>query len=335
MKKTQTPYLLWLRLPLLVALFWSLCLCCVYAAMGLDFGVASDGPICTAETDPVIMPGLLGSPVRIVLYKTDKILIADYTKFAIKKVSKDEIDAPKVLFDSRLKRNSRKVPQNSTGKPLSVVTRKKKSGRVFYVGNDDQKTVDVYLRRNDKTVLSKRFFKEIEVQALDMELDGPRRRIFLIDGIRNEIRVIDYSGQKIRRFGRYGQLSAPKGLALDVERREVIVTDYGDPKVGIPASIQIFSMKGTHLKSITGAFSRPQGVDVSGNKIFVADAMLGQVLEFDRGTGQMVASHGCFGTSEGHLLLPMDVVVDEVEQMLYVADNRNGRITALSLISKP
>ena len=56
-----------------------------------------------------------------------------------------------------------------------------------------------------------------------------------------------------------------------------------------------------HLKTIHVAFYRPQGVWVKGQSIYLVDAMLGQVLEFDRDAGSLLSTHGCFGASDGHL----------------------------------
>ena len=49
----------------------------------------------------------------------------------------------------------------------------------------------------------------------------------------------------------------------------------------------------------------------------------------------MTATYGCLGSSTGHLMLPMDVTFDSTQNNLYVADNRNMRITILPLTTAP
>ena len=120
-------------------------------------------------------------------------------------------------------------------------------------------------------------------------------------------------------------------VAIDTLTGEVFVSDYGDSLVGIPASIQVFGLDGSLQRTIAGAFSRPQGLALTSDRLFVTDNMLAQVLEFDRTTGEKIKAHSCKGSSEGHLLLPMDVVVDDAGLNLFVADNRNMRVTILSL----
>jgi DNA-binding beta-propeller fold protein YncE len=126
-------------------------------------------------------------------------------------------------------------------------------------------------------------------------------------------------------------LADPKGIAVDAVKGEVFVSDYGDPAVGISASIKVFDLSGALVRTITGNFSRPQGLALTDSKLFVADNMLAQILEFDRTTDEMTTSYGCLGSSEGHMLLPLDVALDAEGLNLYVADNRNMRVTVLPL----
>ena len=162
----------------------------------------------------------------------------------------------------------------------------------------------------------------------------------MVDGLSREIKVLQSDGQLVRSFG-IGVLMHPKGIAIDAAAGKVYVSDYGDQVtgdtsgngLGLSASIKVFDLTGSQVALISGEglFSRPQGLALSNGKLYLADNMLAQILEFDRATGTKTASFGCKGSSEGHLLLPMDVALDDAEQNLYVADNRNARVTVIPL----
>jgi len=288
--------------------------------MGMSFGGAvstvTDKVTCVPEDSPVIVPGPLGSPLRIQASDDNRFLVTDYRKRAIFEISSSAPMQPEELFAVQ-------------GKPLSVVKVSGSRGATYLVGNDDSKTIDLYVERRGIVKKGRQFFRKVPVQALDMAYDLSSGRIYVVDGLAAEIKVIDASGRLISSFGGFGQLARPKGIALDLVNGEVIVSDYGDSAVGVSASIQVFDLDGSHLESFTGAFSRPQGVAVAGGKIYMTDAVSGQVLVLDRVSGKQVEAFGCFGSGDGHLLMPMDLVVDQGAQTLFVADNRNGRITAL------
>lgn len=273
---------------------------------------------CIPEENPVIVPGPLGSPLRIDPVGSDSFVIADYRKGAIFQVSSATVAAPVQLFTVE-------------GKPLSVVKLPARSGTTYLIGNDATKTIDVYVERRGRIAKRTSLFRRVPVQALDMAVNENTGRVYVVDGLAAEIKIINLNGRLVGSFGGFGQLANPKGIALDLARGEVLVTDYGISGPGISASIQIFDLDGRHLDTMSGNFSRPQGVTVAEGRIYVADAVLGQILAFDRTTGAVAGSYGCFGSSAGHLWLPMDVTLDTNARNLLVADNSNGRISILPL----
>jgi DNA-binding beta-propeller fold protein YncE len=287
-------------------------------AVGLDFGGGSSGgddSVCSPDTNLVITPGPIASPVRITAFDSETFLVADYTRDWVYKVG---LDGNPVRFFA------------TAGHPLSIAVR---PGRrtVLYVGNDSTKTLDLYTLRRGKLRFKKQLFRREGIQALDMVFDPSLSQLFIVDGLAREIKVLDRRGRLKRSFGGEMVLASPKGIAVDATSGEVFVSDYGDPAVGIPASIKVFDLSGNLNRSITGNFSRPQGVSLTQDKLFVADNVLAQILEFDRDSGVKVGSYGCQGSSEGHLLLPMDVALGPQGLQLYVADNRNMRVTTLPL----
>lgn len=307
------------RAALIIAL---LIVCAVPSAfgMGMDFGgggtSVAEEATCAPEQAPVIVPGPLGSPLRIEAAGDNRFLVTDYRKQVVFQISSDSPGQPEALFAV-------------AGKPLSTVKIPGRRGAIYLVGNDDTKTVDEYVERKGQVRQGKTFFRKTPVQALDMAVDMNTGLVYLVDGLAGEVKVINEKGRLVNTFGGFGQLKAPKGIALDLANNEVMVSDYGDSSLGISSSIEVFNLGGDHLSTITGSFSRPQGLAAANGKIYVADAVLGQILEFDRASGSRTFSYGCFGTTEGHLLMPMDVALGANLQDLFVADNRNGRISVL------
>lgn len=300
------------------------------ASMGLDWGGGDEGsnddPACLPDDPLVIVPGPIGSPLRIAAFDAQTYLIVDYSR---KKILWLEQSGALTPFFQPL------------GKPLSIAldVQNKPNGKLkeayYYVGNDDDRTIDVYHEKNMQlNMISQHPIGDNGIQALDMEFSTIQNHLYVVDGLDGDVKVVQPGGQLVRSFGA-GVLSAPKGIAVDDATGEIFVSDYGDPVVYpvIPASIKIFDMTGSHVGTISGSgqFSRPQGLALKGDKVYLADNMLGQILEFDRATGVKTASFGCKGSSDGHLLLPMDLVLGDSGESLYVADNRNMRITVLPL----
>jgi hypothetical protein len=287
-------------------------------AMGMDWGDGGDGDdtSCTPDATLVITPGPIGSPVRITALDAQNFLIADYSRNWIYKVGLDGV--PAKLFETN-------------GSPLSVVFQPGNKS-LYYVGNDRDKTIDIYrVKKGNLKLKDKLSYGPEGVQALDLAYDTSLQQLFVVDGLAREIKVLLGDGSLVRSFGGDMVLANPKGIAVDAEKDEVFVSDYGDPAVGIPASIKVFNLSGALVSTITGNFSRPQGLSLTDSKLFVADNMLAQILEFDRATNEMTTSYGCLGSSEGHMLLPLDVALDAAGLNLYVADNRNMRVTVLPL----
>jgi DNA-binding beta-propeller fold protein YncE len=260
--------------------------------------------------------------VRIAAFDAHSYLVADYTRKTLSWFGPSETLSPFI---------------ETLGKPLSIAINAsfRKNGKLkeayYFIGNDDDRTIDVYYEKNDQFYLTGQYpVVDNGIQALDMVFDQALNQLFVVDGLDQEIKVLQPDGQLVRSFGAV-VLSDPKGIAIDLGAGEIYVTDYGDSRAGLSASIKVFDLEGGLQRTISGAFSRPQGLTLTSDKLFVTDNMLAQILEFDRTTNEKTASYGCQGSSNGHLLLPMDVVLDDAGLNFYVADNRNMRITVLPL----
>lgn len=284
--------------------------------VGLSWGpIVDTSPVasCTPEDSAPIEQGPVKSPMRMAEYRQGSFLLSDRSG-SVYEVSKSDPQHPLLLFQV-------------VGKPLGIAV----EGRTILVGNETSGKIERYtLRRNQfRKISSIPKSRGAKIQALDIEVDRALGMIFVVDGLGGDVKVYGRRGRLALSIGGFGQLTRPQALTLDRDAEEVLVTDYGDQGLGVSASVQVFDYSGRHLKTIRGAFSRPQGVWSAGQSIYLVDAMLGQVLEFDRDSGALLSRSGCYGVSDGHLRLPMDVLFDALAKQFWVADNRNGRISVL------
>jgi len=204
------------------------------------------------------------------------------------------------------------------------------SGDQILVGNASRRTIEVY---GDDGTLEGSYGPGAVDYPLDLAIDDGLGLVFVVDGIAREVKVFDSRGVLQTTFT--GRLVSPMGIAVDTVRGEVLVSDWGDfgRSGGGSASIKIFSYDGTFIDEISGAgdcgmtgcsggFSRPHGLDVDGrSRIYVADALLAQVLIFDRSTKQQVGIVG----NRPALRVPTDVVLAEGGD-LFVTSNRTASV---------
>lgn len=262
--------------------------------------------------------GSLRSPVRITAMDNGPLLVTDYTMQSVCMVNRVKLD---VLRCFRIE-----------GKPLAVAWA---NGHV-YVGNETSGAVEVY-NPAGKWQFDLGGGKGEIRQPNDMAVDEKSGKLFVADGHEKNIKVFSLDGARLSTItgtpGGDGRLVNPTGIALDAARGEVLVSDYGNPALSFPAWIHVFDYAGNYVSGIpgrTGGFSRPQGLAVDGDRLFVADGMLGSVLVFDRATGTRVKTLGTFGAGPGQLMLPLDVVVDPAAGDVFVTNNRNGRVERLA-----
>jgi len=288
----------------------------VMAGMGMGWGGLPSSPTDPNEVEQVITPGPMKSPMRIAVQASGKFLVTDYQGKKVYQISAENLEAPIELI--KLK-----------GHPLAV----ENVGRFLFVGNDDDRSIELYRFRRDRKNNRRYAGKTIatDVQPSDFAYDRRKRLVFVADSLNHEVKVFKNYGRYVGAFGSSAPLSDPKGIAVDRLRQQIFVSDYGDPAVGISASVNVFDYKGRLLKRFTGNFGRPQGIAVDDNNIYFVDALLGQVLIYDRNTYASVGSIGSFGSAEGSLLLPMDLVLDSNVGKLYVTNNRMGRIASFAL----
>jgi DNA-binding beta-propeller fold protein YncE len=222
------------------------------------------------------------------------------------------------------------------GKPSGLAW----AGGLLFVGNDSSGSVEIHrLHRNGRWQPHGRLGRRGGLPwPTDLAADEIHRLIFVLSSGARRVEVFNFQGEALGTLaaaeGETATLVHPTALTADPAAREVYVSDYGDPRVGIFPAVHIFGYDGTRRGEISGetaqpgfAFSRPQGLAADGaGRLFLVDALLGQVLVFDRASGLGITALGSYGSGPGQLLLPLDVALDPATGDVLVTDNRNARL---------
>ena len=253
-------------------------------------------------------PGDLASPVRIA-EMGDLLIVSDYREKAV------------FLLNKLKLKSVRSFPVK--GAPLAVAYT---GGRIL-VGNETEKRIEMYNPAgNNLGVFGGS--RGNRILARDMAMDERSDTLFVVDGLDRTVKLFDREGTLIQTI-MSRDIVNPAGIAIDAERSELYVSDYGDPALKNPALVHVFDYSGNLRRALSGqraGFSRPQGMSFSEDHLFLADGVLGKVLVLDSSTGSLAKTLGSFGAEPGQLMLPLDVVIDRLTKDVYVTNNRPGRI---------
>lgn len=212
-----------------------------------------------------------------------------------------------------------------SGKPLGVAATKK----VIFVGNATKSTVEMFDAKRGTPQGS--LGPGVVDNPIDLAVDDRARLLFVLDGTAGDIKVFDTRGRFEGTIAGPTQLTTPMGLTVDPLRQEVLVSDWGPD--GGNASIKIFGYDGMFIDEISGAgrcgllgcsdgFSRPGGLATDAqSRVYIADALLAQVVIFDRAAKKQIGALG----DRPILRVPTDVLVDE-NANVYVASNRTRTV---------
>jgi DNA-binding beta-propeller fold protein YncE len=261
------------------------------------------------------------SPIRLAFTPEGNLLVSDYRANMI------------LTVDSRTNKVIRWFAVK--GRPLAVAYAR---GRV-YVGNETKGCIEVYNRAGRSNFKLGGTMGPVQ-HPTDMAIDPRQGRIFVVDGLEKSVKVFSFKGQLINTFPDSAPnpdvLTHPTGITLDREKKEVLVSDYGDSREGIFARVQIFNYSGELVGTLSGKgsgwfskpkFSRPQGLAVDGDgHIFLVDCYSCEVLVFDIASGSLMETLGGFGSEPGKMLLPLDIVMDDASRDIFVTNNRSARI---------
>jgi len=233
------------------------------------------------------------------------------------------------------------------GQPTGIAYADYDGGR-FYVGNKSVRSVDMFDRQGTflghvggKTGL----FGKVN----DLAFDPFGQKLCVLDAATRTIHLYALNGLDPGISFGASVLDKPTALAVVPDTGEILVSDFGDPDSFIDPcpQIRVFDVNGNldSGKAIvgnlggggmlgscdgTGQFSAPQGLFVdTDHNVYVVDALSSKVLLFNLETARDVPlkSLGEIGTGEGALFYPLDVAVAAFTKNVYVADNRNARIT--------
>jgi len=220
----------------------------------------------------------------------------------------------------------------AVGKPLSVAL----LGDAIFVGNADGRVIDVYDAIGGGYRTS--FGAGRAERPADIVADTGLALLFVLDSKSRQVTVFEADGTIVRTISGPGsaaeQLASPVALGLDAVRGEVLVSDYGEADGS--ASVKIFSYDGTYVgfangagncnfMGCTGGFSRPQGVFVHADNLFISDGLLATVEIYSRTTLAKVATLGGRNAGYPGLRFPTDVFVNDGGDV-FVASYQSGTV---------
>ena len=162
---------------------------------------------------------------------------------------------------------------------------------------------------------------------------------YVVDSLDNNVKVFTAAGHFVRAIGTkgtgVGEFSMPTGIAYETSANEIVVADT------LNGRVQFFSASGNYdfIKSIGSfgtkplQFRSPVGLafeyDMAGglSRMYVVDTYQNNVQVVDpAGNGKFLAFIGNNGFSNGQLMVPVDVVFDQTNQRILVA-NGSGYLT--------
>lgn len=260
-------------------------------------------------------PEPLAAPVRIAQMPGGKLVVSDYSANSVFVVGMSDLALKKRI--------------SVAGHPVAVASG---FGKIF-VGNETMGRVEVYNPSGQFLYTlagngSIRLPNSIAVNELT-------EQVLVLDAHEKVIKVFAVDGTYLYPLTLPGALVNPMAMTLDVARGVLLVSDYGSFSSSLfrrpQPLIRLFDLTGNPLRTITGSFARPQGLTVdSAGRLYVVDCLEGEVQVLDLISGQRLKKLGGFGSEPGQLSFPLDVVVSEEAQLVFVTDNRNARIATFA-----
>ncbi len=172
----------------------------------------------------------------------------------------------------------------------------------------------------------------------DLVLDEANDRVYVVDTRAKRVKVYNLSdGNFLWSFGQ-NKMNFPTGIAFDQSSDTLLISDFGvgtegcgslcfDPD-SFYAGIWRYGLDGGYVETLTGDFSRPQGLAVDDDGvIFLVDSLLGQILVYQKNPGAAGYTEIYrYGGSDILLQLPLDIVLDPANKNLYVTNNLAGTV---------
>jgi DNA-binding beta-propeller fold protein YncE len=212
----------------------------------------------------------------------------------------------------------------------------------IYVGCKGTKSVEVYNPRGDKVAA-------IGAGAIQMPNDLALDRdgkLYVADSKANVVKVYSPAGAFLGDLGfdsNEGDMLFPSAVAvayridldLGIEVGELYVADQGHSR------IRVYDLAGTLLRvygaytpaffgNWKGKFARLQSLAVDAlGQVHAADCYMNKVQVLDSLTGAYIRDYGAFGTGQGQLNVPLDILLTTTGRMV-VANSGNHRVETIS-----
>ena len=113
----------------------------------------------------------------------------------------------------------------------------------------------------------------------------------------------------------------------------IFISDHGDSTKGISAAVFMYTFDGAYIGYMDGGefqFYRPRGLAYDQEKLYVTDALAGEITVIDVAAMTRSGALGEYGSEPGQLVQPQDVFVDPERMEIFVANKRLGRIEKIA-----
>jgi DNA-binding beta-propeller fold protein YncE len=168
--------------------------------------------------------------------------------------------------------------------------------------------------------LNKRRMRKVATEVKDPRgiAVTPDERVYIIDSASRKIVIYSNKDRKLKEIG-LRKLLNPQGIALDMERSRIYVTDAKRYEV------YAFDFDGNQLFKFEKVGGAPMAVAVnSKGTVYVTDQIGGRVAVFNY-DGEFQYDIGSLGDSYGNFARPKGIAIDS-EDNIYVADSAFGNV---------
>ena len=249
----------------------------------------------------------LNAPVRMAVDHFDNIYLTDVNEKRILK------------FDPSGNLLATQYPEIS---PLSLAV---DGNNQLFIGSDE--TGYIYKLESDGN-LTEFYSGTLFPNSMVFDADG---LLYVVDSELKKVIVLDLSANVIQIIGD-GTLIYPTGIAYNPNNNTLLVAEHGGLGTGFNPEVKVwmFNLDGTLIGSFgkhgngEGEFYRIQGI-TTGNcgNIFVTDPFQAQISIFDQ-NGSYITRFGEFGSTEGQLNVPLDIVSNSQNQLLISSLNNSA-----------
>ena len=163
------------------------------------------------------------------------------------------------------------------------------------------------------------------------------KMILVVDCELHCIVVFTFNGDYVRSIGQKGsrelEFNEPMGIGVHPKTHKIFIADFGNCRIQVLNCDLTFSTKFGSEGSGNGQFKKPWGVafDSSG-LVYVADAGNHRIQVFAvNGTVTFKLKFGEQGHGKGQLSWPSSLAIDRMNQLLYVTEDDNNRISVFTL----